>query len=127
MRKLGPTLAIISGLIGIILWTLVLLVLNDVTEIKFVGEYNSDNNVSDAAAYGGLIASIISFLLGFFAYKKARGFASFILLIIFGIRFVFALMNMIDADEFPIFTVINVVILGLAAVFLLIGFIRGND
>ena len=125
MTKLGPILSIIAGLFSVTFATIGLLAAHGVIDATFSGKFN---NVGFAKGtfWVSLVIGIFQILLGIFAFKKSRGIASFILLALFATITTLGIIAGVKASSFPTSTIISLSINGVAALGLLIGFIKGD-
>lgn len=87
-------------------------------------------NSSKMASIGYGISIGIGFfmaLLGFLSWGKPRGISSFLLLVLFGANVGLTVWGGLQANSWPIVTIILLVIYGLATLGLVIGMVRGNQ
>lgn len=131
MKKLGPILAIFSGIVTLVLSTLGILASEAIIKsFDFMGNYTSDvaskatdGNTTVTVLYGVMIAvGVIQIALGTWAFKNSKGFAAFILLIIFVGTTTLAIINGVKADSFPTGTIVQISINAIASIGLLAGF-----
>lgn len=126
MRKLGPIMAMGSGLMAIVVGVLSLLMAHGtISSMDWVVEVNSNTHVNDISAdvqYGIQTGfGVVAFLLGIFAFKSSRGFAAFILLVIFGAATGFALYTGFKNDSWPTMSIVFVSVYSVATFGLLLG------
>lgn len=131
MKKLGPILAIISGVIGIALATLGILIAQDVIkDIKFIGDYTDGvkrvNSSVTTIYIIALVIGILQVMLGMYAIQKPHGFSAFVLLVLFAATTTLAIWAGVKADSWPASSIISISVSGIATIGLLIGFTKGE-
>lgn len=130
MKRLGPVLAIISGITTLVFGILLFLASRGEFDMDFLGKYVDENgaNVIIKAAnvgYGVMIGSgALLLIIGIFAFRKPNGFFAFILLIIIALSITSTVLGAVKADSWPTATIISLVINGLAAFGLITAFTR---
>ena len=136
MKKIGPILAIISGLVTIIFATLGLLAVKNVIDSPdFLGKFQDaitkqvSNTVSTTVTVMYIImiiTGLVQFSLGIYSFKNPGGIAAFILLILFVAATTFAVIAGVKAQSWPASATVSIIINGLASIGLLTGFIKGK-
>ena len=128
MRKLGPIMAIGSGLLAIVVGIMTLLVAHNVIDgMTWLTEYNvknplKDTNLSVDVTYGIHVGfGVLAVMLGVFTFKSGRGFAAFILLIIFTAITAFSLYTGFKDDSWATMSIVSVSVYSVATFGLLLG------
>ncbi|MCK5867043.1 MAG: hypothetical protein KAG14_01460 [Mycoplasmataceae bacterium] len=130
MRKIGPILAIISGISAIVMATLGLLVASgtiDSTELiatvnkQQLNRANGDISIN-TLYYISIGVGALMLLMGGLAFSNSRGIASFLLLALFALSFGLGVWVGIKQDSFPTTTIVSLSITGVATLGLAIGF-----
>lgn len=131
MRKIGPILAVVSGIIGITLATLgILISRNIISDIKFIGDYTDGikkTNSSVTTIYIiALVIGIVEVLLGMYAIQKSNGLSAFILLVLFAATTGMAVWAGVKSNSWPTSSIVSISVSGIASFGLLMGFIKGE-
>ena len=127
MRKLGPIMAIGSGILAIVVGTITLLMVHGIIDpVNWVNTYNDNRGISkDISAnviYGIQIGfGVLAVMLGMAAFKKGRGFSAFLLLIIFVAITGMALYVGFKDDSWKVMTIVSVSIYSIATFGLALG------
>ena len=127
MRKLGPIMAIGSGLLAIVVGTITLLMAHDVINtVDWVNTYNNNRgiakDISVNVIYGIQVGfGVLAVLLGVSAFKKGRGFSAFLLLIVFAAVTGMALYVGIKDDSWKVMTIVSVSVYSIATFGLALG------
>lgn len=131
MRKIGPTLAIVSGVFTIVMSILgILVATGDITSTEFIAgatKQTRDNVNSDITIktlyYISIGVASLMVIMGLFALSNSKGFAAFILLALFAASFGLGLWVGLKHNSFPTATIVTLSVTGAATLGLGIGFI----
>ena len=127
MRKLAPIMAIGSGLLAIVVGIISLLMAHDViNSVDWVNTYNSktspSTDLSKDVIFGIQVGfGAIAVMLGVSAFKRGRGFAAFLLLIIFAAATGFGFYVATKDDVWNTMTIVSLVVYSLATLGLTLG------
>ena len=131
MRKIGPTLAVVSGVFTIVMSILgILVTTGDITSTEFIAgatKQTRDNVNSDITIktlyYISIGVASLMVIMGLFALSNSKGFAAFILLALFAASFGLGLWVGIEHNSFQTATIVTLSVTGAATLGLGIGFI----
>ena len=132
MRKLGPLIAIISGLVLAVFAGLSMMVATgNATDIAWLGKFTESatssvpGNTAASTLYGILIGfGVIEMILGLFAWNNSRGLSALILFGLVITSMVFSIITGVKAHHFPIATIIMISVQGIASLGMLSGFLN---
>lgn len=127
MRKIAPLIAIITGIITISFSIISLLAVRGIIgNNSWVGKFPYGSTASTVGLIIAIIVGIIEILLGNWSWQKARGIASLLLIIFFGLSIANLIYIATTGNGWPISTIIALVINGIAFAGITAGFIKGK-
>lgn len=135
MKKIGPILAILSGLSAIVLATLgILIEKNVLDDMDWIGNYDNSSLTTSNNGNNGIIivhsialaVGILQLIIGIRAFKNPTGVAAMLLFILFTATTTLAIISGVEASDWPTSSIISISITGVAAFGLLSGFLSNK-